>query len=188
MLVHLSLGCRLSKRNRHLQEKEGKQHWWCRSFQMLFSNKILQHYSSFRAKKKPRHSQILGLAELGVRCQFSISFHSLLFLLRTGSSRQMLQCLWQMDTPTCYTKHLWMQVLFGTAGEFSLGLRSHYLSVRWKHDLEDKHQGDLPPHTQFRAQAPFMPVPILWGIHTTREFQWIFKDKHADCLENFLCF
>lgn len=35
----------------------------------LFS-KSLQHYSSVKAMKKPRHSQILGLAELGVGCQF----------------------------------------------------------------------------------------------------------------------
>ena len=80
--------------------------------------------------KKPRHSQILGLAELAVGVQFSVSFHSLFFLLRSGSSRQMLKCLWQMDAPTCYTKHLWMQVMLRIAGEFSLGLRNHYLSVR----------------------------------------------------------
>lgn len=35
-----------------------------------FFNRILQHYSSFRAMKKPRHSQMLGLAERGVGCQF----------------------------------------------------------------------------------------------------------------------
>lgn len=35
-----------------------------------FFNRILHHYSSFRAMKKPRHSQMLGLAELGVGCQF----------------------------------------------------------------------------------------------------------------------
>ena len=34
-----------------------------------------------------------------------------------------------MDIPACYPKHLWMQVLFGTAGEFSLAIRSHYLNV-----------------------------------------------------------
>lgn len=36
-------------------------------------NKILQHYSSVRAMKKPRHSQILGLAELESDASFRFS-------------------------------------------------------------------------------------------------------------------
>lgn len=34
-----------------------------------------------------------------------------------------------MDIPACYTKHLWVQVPFGPAGEFSLAIRSHYVNV-----------------------------------------------------------
>lgn len=106
--------------------------------------------------KKLRHRQILGLAELRFGSRF-FCFHSLLFLLRTRDSRQMLRCLWQIMVHlnsivnTCECR-----CFLELAGELLLGIRSHYLSVNGNMNLITTKECPEP-------LSPVMPIAKFSG-------------------------
>lgn len=143
--------------NRHLQKKEGAE-GMMQGFPWFFANKILQHKSSFGARRNWGTAHI-RISRVGIWIQ--LFCFSPLFLLRTRYSRLMLKCLWERtDKSAHYAKYLWMQVLSGIV--FSRDLKP-LLKCQWKHELESDHWGDLWPHTDFRPVPPCCTIAVPIG-------------------------